>query len=261
MPKQLLIYERAVQVNAARHRNTSIKTGADYGFAKSVNSVPLMTVEFEPACAEYAIVFAGEESGIMPVALLGVRDGENLYVDERGAWSAKYIPAFVRRYPFVFSSTDGLRFTLCLDEEFHGVNTRGLGERLFDAEGERTQYLQSVLNFLQAYQAQFEATRAFSQRLSDLNLLESMRAQFSLRSGQKITLGGFMTVNRDRLKSLSGDALARLAASGDLDLIYAHLHSQRNFTPTAERAVGVHNAPQAGPARPADVEAEQPASA
>jgi hypothetical protein len=64
-----------------------------------------------------------------------------------------------------------------------------------------------------------------------------MQAQFSLRSGQRLTLGGFMSVNRDRLKALSGDALARLAASGDLDLIYAHLHSQRNFTPTAERIV------------------------
>jgi SapC len=245
MTKQLLIYERAVQVNPARHRNISIKTGADYRFANSVNSVPLMTVEFDPACAEYAIVFAGEESAIMPVALLGIRDGENLYVDEQGAWNAKYIPAFVRRYPFVFSSTDGLRFTLCLDEEYQGVNERGLGERLFDAAGERTQYLQNVLNFVQAYQAQFEATRAFSQRLVDLNLLEAMRAQFTLLSGQRITLGGFMTVNRTRLKSLPGDALARLAASGDLDLIYAHLHSQRNFTPTAERVVRVLNAPQA----------------
>ncbi len=66
-----------------------------------------------------------------------------------------------------------------------------------------------------------------------------MQAQFSLRSGQKLTLGGFMTVSRARLKALPGDALARLAASGDLDLIYAHLHSQRNFTPTAERIVRV----------------------
>ena len=77
------------------------------------------------------------------------------------------------------------KFTLCLDEDFHGVNRRGIGERLFDAEGERTQYLQSVLNFLQAYQIQYEATRAFTRRLVDLNLLEAMRAQFTLRSGQK----------------------------------------------------------------------------
>jgi hypothetical protein len=127
------------------------------------------------------------------------------------------------------------------------VNRRGLGERLFDSDGERTQYLQGVLGFLQAYQAQFEATRAFSQRLIELNLLEAMQAQFSLRSGQRMTLAGFMSVNRERLKALPGDVLARLAARGDLDLIYSHLHSQRNFTPTAERIVRVLGPDQAAP--------------
>ena len=256
MPKQLLIYERAVPVNPMQHRDVSIKSGGDFAFAKNVNSVPLMAVEFDPACAEYSIVFAGEGNAIMPVAMLGVRDNENLYVDEGGAWNARYVPAFVRRYPFVFSSADGARFTLCLDEEFPGVNRRGVGERLFDAEGQRTQYLQSVLNFLQAYQVQFEATRAFSQRLVELDLLEAMRAQFTLRSGRRITLGGFMTVSRARLRALPGDALARLAASGDLDLVYAHLHSQRNFTPTAARLVGVLEPGPAGEA-PADDTAPQ----
>ncbi len=239
MVKQLLIYERATAVNPKDHRDVSIKSGTDFSFAQDVNSVPLMSVEFDPASTEYAIVFAGDGTGIMPAAMLGIRDNENLYVEKNGTWNAKYIPAFVRRYPFVFSSADGARFTLCLDEEFHGVNRRGLGERLFDAEGERTQYLQNVLSFLQSYQAQFEATRAFVQRLTDLNLLEAMQAQFTLRSGPMIRLGGFMIVSRTRLRALSGEALAKLASNGDLDLIYAHLHSQRNFTPTAERFVPV----------------------
>jgi SapC len=240
MAKQLLIYERAVPVNPRQHADLSVKSGADYGFAKQVNSVPLMAAEFEPACGEYAIVFAGQDKEITPVVLLGVRDHENLYVDDKGAWNAKYVPAFVRRYPFVFSSADnGENFTLCVDEDFHGVNREGLGERLFDAAGERTQYLKTVLGFLQAYQAQFNATRAFCQRLVELNLLEAMRAEFTLRTGQRITLGGFMSVNRDRLRALSGETLARLAALGELDLIYAHLHSQRNFTATAERVLGI----------------------
>ena len=239
MSKQLLIYERATPVTPKQHADVSVKAGTDYGFAKNVNSVPLMAAEFDLASSEYAIVFAGEGKDIMPVALLGVRDNENLYVDDAGAWNAKYIPAFVRRYPFVFSSQSGDLLTLCIDEDFHGVNRAGLGERLFDTAGERTQYLQNVLGFLQAYQAQFEATRAFCQRLSELNLLEAMQAQFTLKGGQRMTLGGFMSVNRERLKALSGDALARLSATGDLDLIYAHLHSQRNFTPTAERVVRV----------------------
>jgi hypothetical protein len=246
MPTQLLIYEKAVPVTRNRHKDVSIKAGNDYSFAKKVNSVPLLASEFDLSSSEYAIVFSGESKDVMPALLLGIRDQENLYVDESGAWKAKYIPAFVRRYPFVFSTQDKNTFNLCLDEDFHGVNRNGVGERLFDAEGERTQYLRNVLGFLQAYQAQFEATRAFCQRLTDLNLLEAMQAQFRLRSGQRIMLGGFMAVNRDRLRALPGDALARLAATGDLDLIYAHLYSQRNFTPTAERVVPLLE-PQAAP--------------
>jgi hypothetical protein len=239
MTKQLLIYEKAVPVTRRDHGDVSIKSGNNYAFAKAVNSVPLMATEFDLSSVEYAIVFSGEGNEVMPAALLGIRDSENLYVDEKDGWNAKYIPAFVRRYPFVFSSSDKTTFTLCIDEEYPGVNRRGTGERLFDSDGERTQYLQGVLGFLQAYQAQFEATRAFCQRLIELNLLEAMQAQFALRSGQRITLAGFKSVNRERLKALPGDVLARLAARGDLDLIYAHLHSQRNFTPTAERIVRV----------------------
>ena len=61
MVKQLLIYERAVPVNQRQHGDLSVKSGADYGFAKQVNSMPLMAAEFEPACSEYAIVFAGQD--------------------------------------------------------------------------------------------------------------------------------------------------------------------------------------------------------
>jgi hypothetical protein len=246
MPKQLLIYEKAVPVTLNKHKDVSIKAGNDYGFAKEVNSVPLLASEFDLSSVEYAIVFSGEGKDVTPAALLGIRDQENLYIDDSGTWNAKYIPAFVRRYPFIFSTQDKNTFNLCIDEDFDGVNRDGVGERLFDSAGERTQYLRNVLGFLQAYQAQFEATRAFCQRLVDLNLLESMQAQFRLRSGQRIMLGGFMAVNREKLRSLPGDALARLAATGDLDLIYAHLHSQRNFTPTAERVVRLLE-PQAAP--------------
>ena len=70
MAKQLLIYQRAVPVNQAQHINVSVKSGADYGFAKDVNSVPLMAAEFDLASGEYAIVFAGEGKQVMPAALL-----------------------------------------------------------------------------------------------------------------------------------------------------------------------------------------------
>jgi hypothetical protein len=238
MTKQLLIYERAVPVNPSVHGDVSVKVD-DFGFARAINSTPLMASEFDAASGEYAIVFVQDGASVMPAALLGVRDNENLYIDAHGVWNAKYVPAFIRRYPFVFSSADAQTFTLCLDEDFHGVNRRGAGERLFDADGNRTQYLQNVLNFLQAYQAQYEATRLFVKRLSDLELLEPAQVQFTLRNGQTAALAGFQVLNRLKFRALPGEALAKLNADGDLDLIYAHLFSQRNFAPTADRISGL----------------------
>lgn len=237
MAKQLLIYERAVPVSRQRHGDVSVKVGSRFEFARDVNSVPLMAAEFQHACAEYAVVFAGQGDEITPVVLLGVRDNENLFLNEDGTWAGRYVPAFLRRYPFVFSSADddNSNFTLCIDESFDGVNKTGKGERLFDAEGERTQYLQNVLGFLQAYQVQFQRTMALTKRLADLNLLEGMQARFTLRDGRVLSLTGFQTVNRERLRALKGEQLAELSRNDDLELIYLHLHSMRYLSATAER--------------------------
>jgi hypothetical protein len=235
MTRQLLIYEKVVHVSIERHANWSVKSGDSYSFAKTVNSLPLMAVEFPHAASEYTIVFVGgQDDDVIPAVILGLRN-ENLYVDERGNWRGKYIPAFLRRYPFVFASTDsGERLTLCIDEEFSGCNQVGRGERLFDADGEQTQYLKSILEFLKEYQAQFQRTQAFCRKLKELALLEPMQAALVLPTGEKVSLDGFMGVNREKLKALEGEKLSKLASTDELELIYLHLQSIRNFSAMGE---------------------------
>ncbi|MGK0169365.1 MAG: hypothetical protein ACI9W2_001086 [Gammaproteobacteria bacterium] len=175
----------------------------------------------------------------MPTAILGTRDGENLFLDHGGMWSAKYVPAFIRRYPFVFARPDaGENFTLCIDEQFSGCNQDGRGERMFDADGEQTQYLATVLEFLKRYQIQFELTRPFCARLRELELLEPMRAQFRFDSGEESSLGGFMAVNRERLKALDDNKLGEMMRGDEIELIYLHLQSLRNFGSMAKRIRG-----------------------
>jgi hypothetical protein len=236
MAKQLLIYEKVAPVSKERHLNWSVKSGNNYSFAKAINSVPLMAVEFPRAASEYTIVFAGENDGpVMPTAIVGVRNEENLYLTETGAWKVSYIPAFIRCYPFVFSSSDGGNtLTLCIDEEFEGGNQEGRGERLFDADGEQTQYLKGVLEFLKQYQAAFQRTQVFCEKLKNLNLLEPMQASLTFQSGEKVSLGGFMAVNREKLKELKGEQLTELVALDELELIYLHLQSLRNFSNMAQ---------------------------
>ncbi len=172
MSTQLLFYASAVPVNSARHADCSVEVKG-YAFCRNVNSVPLMAVEFPMAAPEYPVVFATSEDAVTPVAILGMRDKENLFVSEEGTWQAKYVPAFVRRYPFVFSAQDdGKSFVLCVDEDFSGFNREGRGQRLFTDDKKVSPYVDNVLKFLQEFRNQFMRTQTFCKKLKELGLTE-----------------------------------------------------------------------------------------
>ena len=230
---QLLFYENVAPVSPQRHGELSIDR-ADFGFAANVNSVPLMAVEMTAAASEYTIVFAGNEEAVAPVVILGLEGTKNQYVDKDGKWTADYIPAFVRRYPFVFAQQENT-YTLCVDENWGGCNKDGKGDRLFDEKGERTEYLSRMLKFLEESQAHFVRTQTYCKHLKELDLLEPMKADFTLPGGEKKSLGGFMAVNRDKLRKLPGDKLAELAKTDELELTYIHLLSMNNFRRVLER--------------------------
>ena len=231
MTKQLLYYEHAVPVSAGRHRDWALEVRSDYEFAGHSNSVPLAAAEFPTAAVDYAIVFTGSAEAVQPVVILGLKPDENLYLDGQGKWNASYIPAFVRRYPFVFSkSEEGSKFTLCIDEEYAGWNQEGRGKPLFDSNGEGADFLNTMFRFVADYQRQFDATLAFCRKLKELDLLEPMTARFKLPSGDKAALTGFMAIDRDKLKALSGDKLTELSKTGELELLYIHLQSMRNLS-------------------------------
>jgi hypothetical protein len=263
MSTQLLIYETAVPVSSGRHAKCSVDAGNAYAFTRSVNSVPLTAVEFPLAMSEYAIVFAGSGDDIMPVVILGARQNENLYLTPDDAWQAKYIPAFIRRYPFVFSnSEDGKTFNLCVDEAFPGLNYQGRGKALFTEEGKPSQYTEGVLKFLQEYRAQFVRTKAFCKKLREHDVLEPMQAEFTLTSGEKMALRGFMVVSRAKLKALSGEALVELAKTDELELIYLHLQSMRNFMMVKDKLVLIEGGkPQPGQEATGAAEPESPTDA
>lgn len=239
MAKQLLIYESAVPVSATRHGRMSIESSSNYAFSSEINAVPIMGLEFIRAATEYAIVFAATGEDVLPAVILGIRPNENLYLSASAKWQADYIPAFIRRYPFVFSvGRDARSVTLCIDESHPGLNSEGRGHRLFDDTGKPSKYTEQVLNFLKEYQIHYERTRIFGRRLKELDLLEPMQAQVTTPKGEKLAIGGFMAVPRKKLRALSGEALAMLAKTDELELLYLHLYSMRNFVDVKDRLVG-----------------------
>ena len=222
----LLFYQKPVPLNKNDHKDKKISSsGRNFDFAGKTNSVILAGVEFSEASKEYPIVFAQAGDNIIPVALLGLRNEENLYVSEDdGSWDARYIPAFVRRYPFVLAETgEAGQRVVCIDEAFDGFNDEN-GEPLFDGE-ETTPILQQAMDFLEEYQKQYIRTEAFVQHLRENDLLMALNARVDMVDGQQFGLTGLLAVDERKLLQMSDDRALALFRSGELSWIYCHLMS------------------------------------
>lgn len=234
MTTQPLFYKKVVPLNKDQHKNLYLEPVEGYAFTKETNSLYIAAIEFIKSVAEYVIVF-GKDSNetVYPVVLLGLKANQNLYVDSTGKWHADYIPAYVRRYPFILATptaqtTANSNFTVCIDESFPGFNTAEEGRLLFDKEGAESPVLKQAVDFLRDYQKNVQITTAFCQNLVKLDLLEPMQANVEMKSGDKFAIGGFQCVSRKKLKALAEEKLAELTKSDQLELIYAHLLSLNN---------------------------------
>ncbi len=231
-----IFYKKPVVLSSETHAGLRLQSGNDFRFATGSNSVPLTAAEFGQACHEYPIVFVQDKETINPVAILGLKDKQNLFVDEKGYWNANYVPAYVRRYPFILGTKEDnpSEFTLCIDEAHTGFN-RDQGERLFLEDGEQSDFLKKVVTLVQEYQTHSRLSADFAKRLLDWDLLQPLQANVEMRTGDKLSLTGFMAVDEKKLRALSAERLAELMQQDGLGVIYYHLLSLNNFARLVDR--------------------------
>ena len=230
-------YSNLTPLNAELHKDLKISGTQSYEFAAKVNSLPLTTGEFAEACKEYPIAFAkiGERQ-FVPVAVLGLENAENSFVDESGRWNARYIPAFARRYPFIpAQGEDEQSLTVCIDSSCPRFNN-GDGEPLF-VEGAPSTYLSGVVTFLQEYQQYSQRTRQFGKSLVDLELLVERQANCTTQDGRQFHLTGLWLVDDAALQALDQSRVRELFVSGELALIYLHMTSMSNLNYLMQRKV------------------------
>ena len=226
-----LFYKKIVPLNKSQHQNLCVTPIKDYNHTRNTNSLYIAAVEFIQASREYPIVFGTDNDGsIFPLVLLGLKNNENLYVGKKGEWLARYIPAYVRRYPFILAADkqNSGNFAVCIDESYPGFHAKKTGTRLFSSDGTESALLKKSVDFLKDYQNHIQLTKVFCNIIKELNVLEPMQVTME-KGGEKQSLGGFMCVNRKRLKELPVEKLSAIARNGHLELIYAHLHSLMNL--------------------------------
>jgi hypothetical protein len=227
-PSLPLFYQQPRPLDRVRHATARLREPADIGFAASANNLPVLIEEFAHAGHSYPIVFTLGDVPT-PVALLGLRDRQNLFLRQRdGTWTwaaDTYIPAYVRRYPLILMETQiAGEFTVCIDEAAEGA-----GEPLFTAEGELSETGKNAISFCQAYQNQIVATVEFTTALKKHDLLEQNQAEIKLASGETLNLNGFLTVSQKKFDELPDDVYLEFRRKGWIALIHLHLASVLNW--------------------------------
>lgn len=235
---QLMFYENVTPLNRDQHKSLRLrKPEGDCSFATAAGFVPLAGVEFAQSALDYPILVSGTEKDLAPVALLGLTPGVNEFVEPDGRWtSGCYVPAFVRRYPFVLARADaGDTFTVCIDDRYKGFGD-GEGETLFAEDGSDGPVLREAIAFMQGFLAEMERTRAFMQRLDSLELLVARDMQLTDAAGKSVLLRGFRVVDDSRLSSLDDATVLEFHRAGYWPWIHAHLVSLGNLPRLQTRA-------------------------
>jgi hypothetical protein len=232
----LLFYQKPIALNREAHKTLKIRSVPSFSYAAGINSVPLTCNEFAAAARQIPIVFVADANNTpSPVALLGLRRDENLYVEEDGRWSGSYIPAFIRRYPFVLiEGNTPNELTVGIDAAFPGFNTE-VGEPMFGEDGSEGPGLKRAIEFLNAYRIDAQRTQEFMAQLQRLDLLIPRAITVQQKDGPKFNVEGFMVVDEPRLAKLEDKDAGALLRGSHLAWIYMHLLSMHNLADLSTR--------------------------
>jgi hypothetical protein len=223
-----VFYRQPRPVNTTLDAKHSLKAANGFAFAGSTNSLVVNAVELPFAMRSYPIVFTTSEPRAA-VAVLGLSDGENLFVGENGAWAENcYIPAYARRYPFILMEQPGSsELLLCLDPS-SGLVVEGEERPLFQ-NGKPSKLVQDALAFCREFHAQHLATMEFVRALASHNLLTPNEARVTLNSGQQMTLRGFEIIDETKFNALADEVFLDWRRRGWLHLVYCQLMSMANW--------------------------------
>jgi hypothetical protein len=233
-----LFYRQIEAFDSARHGQLRRPASADFRFAAGATVIPLVISELPLAMRHYPLVFlpGAPNEGPALAILVGVGNERNLFVGDDGAWRADaYIPAYVRRYPFhalrVDTQPDPLlaidaTYAAALQDETAG-NTAG--DTLVDAAGKASPFLEDTLAFVRDYLVLAERTEAMCRALMDAGVLEEGSISLQAADGAAHQINGFLSINEERLRTLSSEALVALHKADALGLAYAQMLSLANF--------------------------------
>lgn len=226
-PELPLFYKDLMPLNSRDHAKWNSRTTDKATWLVGNHCVPLTVEEFPQAQKFFPIVFSMGDNPV-PLALMGLNEGVNLFIDADGKLTQNvYVPAYVRRYPFMLAklTPDASELSLCFDPSTDLIGDFEEGVPLFDGD-QPTDACKATLNFCEQFEQAGQKTAAFIEELNKHGLLMDGEVAITQDgSDQPFVYRGFKMVDENKLREVRGDVLRGWNQSGLLPLVYAHLFS------------------------------------
>ncbi len=223
-----IFYNDLAPLNSTEHSNFRIRTIDAAPFLKDHHAVPLTIDEFVSAQRFVPIIFSAGADPV-PLALMGLNEGVNTFLDEEGKLRGPaYVPAYVRRYPWMLAKLrpDSDELSLCFDPSADWIGEFEDGELLLDENKQPTEITKGILKFCEEFEQAAQRTSMFMKDLKDLDLIMEGEVAIQMPGNeQPFIYRGFGMVNEEKLRELRGDQLRKINQNGMLPLIHAHLFS------------------------------------
>lgn len=238
---QVLFYSRPEPLSLERHKGLGVKQIASpFSFLRSAHAVPVTVTEFGIAATSFPIIFVGAEK--TPVAVMGVRQNENEYVGADGQPDPDaYLPAFARRYPFVFAADPGSdRLLLCIDRAAAMVSSEP--DVPFFEGDQPSQFTQDAIEFCKEFERQRRSTADFVAICEKNDLFEQKSVSFTPRDasgnqGEPQKIADYFAISEEKLSGLSESAFMELRNTGALAAMYAHMISLLTWPRVIQRTL------------------------
>ncbi len=219
-----LFYTNPAPLDAKAHAKFGLKKNFGFAFTEGINAVPINLIEMPQVCHYYPIAFSPDNNAT-PVAILGLRDSENLFLKGDQWETNTYIPAYIRRYPFIFSEIpEQEQLTLCVDMNDKIVDEKS-DQKFFEADGKPSELSNNALEFCKSYHAAAQQTIEFSKALAKSGILVDREAQINVANNTRINFSGFKIIDEKKLADLDDKVFLEWRKKGWLPFLYAHLFS------------------------------------
>jgi hypothetical protein len=228
---KMFLYRQPELLTAADHGRLGLSAvPGPFGFVRSVKAVPLVSLEFSSAQKDYPVVFSDTDVPL-PLAVLGVIDDVNLFVDEAGNWNLPhYIPSYLRCHPITFARTSvNDQLAVVIDRAAATISEQP--DEPFFAGDKLAEKFQERVDFCARYNLERQKTIAFCRRLKDLDLFTGQQVTHQARGGGGgRSVGSYVAIDIEKLGGLDSATVRELHVDGALSAIYAHVFSLENWS-------------------------------